>query len=346
MAESIRLGDLANRVKGRVHGDPERLIRNVAPLDTAGPTELSFLANARYLEAAEKTCAGAVLVGPRTALPGHDLLEVPEPHLALAEILEIFHPPRECRPGIHPDAHLGQGVAVGAVEIGPYAVIGDEVHLSDGCVIGAGCVVGDGSMVGESTVLMPRVVLYPGTRVGRRCRIHAGVVLGGDGFGFTTSDGRHRKVPQIGKVIVEDDVEIGANTTIDRGALGDTVIGEGTKIDNLVMVAHGVRVGPGGLLAGQTGIAGSTRLGARVTIAGQSGAAGHLEIGEDSVIAAKSAVFQDLPSGSFVSGIPATDHKAWKRAQAVVKKLPELRTEIRALEERLRALEGKLKREG
>jgi UDP-3-O-[3-hydroxymyristoyl] glucosamine N-acyltransferase len=167
------------------------------------------------------------------------------------------------------------------------------------------------------------------------------VVLGGDGFGFATASGRHRKVPQLGRVVVEDDVEIGANSAVDRGALGDTVIGRGTKIDDLVMVAHGVRVGPDSLMAGQSGIAGSTRVGSGVTFAGQSGAAGHLSIGDGSVIAAKSAVFDDLPEGSFVAGIPAVHHVTWKRTQLLCRGLPELRSRVRALEARLRALEGK-----
>jgi UDP-3-O-[3-hydroxymyristoyl] glucosamine N-acyltransferase len=191
---------------------------------------------------------------------------------------------------------------------------------------------------------MPRVVLYRGTRVGARCRIHAGVVLGGDGFGFATSDGLHRKIPQVGRVVVEDDVEIGANSTVDRATLGETVIGAGTKIDDLVMVAHGVRIGPGCLLAAQAGIAGSTRVGAGVTFAGQSGVSGHLELGDRCVVAAKSAVLRDLPPGSFVSGIPAFDHRKWRRSQALFSRLPELRSEIRKLERRLESLEQRLDR--
>jgi UDP-3-O-[3-hydroxymyristoyl] glucosamine N-acyltransferase len=184
---------------------------------------------------------------------------------------------------------------------------------------------------------MPRVVLYPGTIVGARCRIHAGAVLGADGFGFATSSGVHRKMPQLGLVVVEDDVEIGANTTIDRGTLGETRIGRGTKIDDLVMVAHGVQIGPHGLLAAQTGISGSTRIGSHVTMAGQSGAAGHLTIGDHVVVAAKTAVFSDVADRSFVAGVPAVDHRAWKRSVALVKILPELRSRVRALEERLAA---------
>jgi UDP-3-O-[3-hydroxymyristoyl] glucosamine N-acyltransferase len=220
-------------------------------------------------------------------------------------------------------------------------VIGDRVRVGRRAAVGAGAVLGEGAEVGDDTVIHPRVVLYPGTRVGARCVVHAGVVLGGDGFGFATSGGRHRKVPQLGRVVVEDDVEIGANSAVDRGTLGDTLIGRGTKIDDLVMIAHGVRIGPDGLMAGQSGIAGSTRVGERVTFAGQSGAAGHLSIGDGSVIAAKSAVFDDLPEKSFVAGIPAVHHLKWKRAQLLVRGLPELRSRVRAIEDRLVALERK-----
>jgi UDP-3-O-[3-hydroxymyristoyl] glucosamine N-acyltransferase len=175
--------------------------------------------------------------------------------------------------------------------------------------------------------------------IGKACLIHSGVVLGGDGFGFATRAGLHRKIPQVGRVVVEDQVEIGANTTVDRGALGDTRIGAGSKIDNLVMIAHGVTIGPSCLLAGQAGIAGSTRLGKGVTFAGQAGAAGHLTIGDGSVVAAKSAVFADIPDGSFVAGVPATDHREWKKGVVVQKSLPEMRAELKRLARKIRRLE-------
>ncbi len=342
MPEELRLDDLASRVGGRVVGDPERRIGGVATLEEAGPRDLAFLTNPKYRKAAETTRAGAVLVAWGTRLPGHDLLEAKEPYVALADILDLFHPPRPRRAGISRLAFVGEGVEAGAeAEVGPFAVLGAGARLGRRVTIGAGAVIGERAEVGDDSVIHPRAVLYPETRVGSRCIIHAGVVLGCDGFGFATSSGRHRKVPQLGRVVIEDDVEIGANSAVDRGTLGDTVVGRGTKIDDLVMVAHGVRIGPDCLLVGQAGIAGSTSIGRGVTFAGQSGAAGHLEIGDGSVVAAKSAVFADLPDRSFVAGIPAVNHVVWKRAQALVRTLPELRARVRELEERLAALEGK-----
>lgn len=340
MPEAFTLGQLAARVGGTVHGDPQRRIRGVATLDRAGPDQLSFLTNVKYRHAAAATRAGAVLVGPHSRLAGPDLLEVEEPYLALAGLLELFHPAPARPRGVSPDARVGEGVRLGdQVAVGSFAVVEDGASLGDRVVVGAGCVVGEGCEIGSDSELKPRVVLYPGTRVGARCLVHAGVVLGGDGFGFATTAEGHRKVPQCGHVVVEDDVEIGANSTVDRGALGQTTIGRGSKIDNLVMIAHGVQVGPETLMAAQAGIAGSTRLGARTTFAGQSGAAGHLEIADGSVVGAKSAVFGDLPQGAFVAGIPAVDHRIWKRSQALIRKLPEMQKEIRRLRERLAALE-------
>jgi UDP-3-O-[3-hydroxymyristoyl] glucosamine N-acyltransferase len=340
MTTGTRLEDLAARVGGRVVGDPERRVRGLATLEAAGPEDLSLFTHPRYREAAAASRAGAVLVGLGTELPGRDLLEVREPYVALAELLEHFYPQPRRSPGVHPDARVAESCRIGeGVAVGPFAVVENGAVLGRRVAVGAGCVIGEGSRVGDDSVLMPRVVLYPGTEVGARCLIHAGVVLGADGFGFATTLGSHRKIPQVGRVVVGDDVEIGANTTVDRATLGETVIGAGTKIDDLVMVAHGVRLGPGCLLAAQTGIAGSTRVGGGTIFAGQSGVSGHLELGERSVVAAKSAVLQDLAPTSFVAGIPAVPHGTWKRAQAMFARLPELGSRLRRMERRLLALE-------
>ncbi len=332
--------ELAEKVGGKIVGDRDLQIEGVATLEAAGPTDLAFFTNIRYLERAAQTGAGAVLVRDGVELPGKILLVVEDPSTTLAELLELFHPVQPPEPGISADARMADDVDIGAgLTIGPFAVVESGCRLGDGARIGAGCWVGAGSQVGAGSVLMPGAVLYPGTVLGKACLIHSGVVLGGDGFGFATRSGLHRKIPQVGRVVVEDQVEIGANSTVDRGALGDTRIGAGSKIDNLVMIAHGVELGPSCLLAGQAGIAGSTRVGKGVTFAGQAGAAGHLTIGDGAVVAAKSAVFADIPEGSFVAGIPARDHREWKKMVAVEKRLPELRAELKRLGRKILRLE-------
>jgi UDP-3-O-[3-hydroxymyristoyl] glucosamine N-acyltransferase len=337
---AYRLGDLAERIGAKVHGDAELLLRGVATLADAGPDELSFLTNPRYRKAAETTRAGAVLVGPGISLPGRTLLEAAEPYVALAEVLELLHGVPDRGPGVSPDARVAETARLGAdVDLAAFAVVGEGAELGDRVRLAPGAVVGDGCRVGDDTRVGARAVLYPGTHVGRRCILHAGVVLGSDGFGFATRGGEHRKVPQIGRVVVEDDVEIGANSTVDRAGVGETRIGRGTKIDNLVMVAHGVQIGPHSLLVAQAGVAGSTRVGERFTIAGQSGVAGHLEIGDDVSVGAKSAVLEDVPSRSVVTGVPAMDHRAWRRAQSIARKLPELRSKLREMERRIERLE-------
>lgn len=340
MATAFRLDELAERLGGEVRGDPAISIRGIATLDDAGEDELSFLTNRRYRGAAERSRAGAILSGRDCDLPGHDLLLVDRPYAALAELLELYHPTVRPKPLISPDARIGDGVELGSdVHVGPFAVVGDGAVLDDRASVGAGSVVGSACRIGEDSRLEARVVLYEGTRIGRRCLIHSGVVIGADGYGFATVDGEHRKVPQVGRVVVEDDVEIGANTTVDRAMLGETRIGAGSKIDDLVMVAHGVRLGAGSLIVAQAGIAGSARLGRGTVLAGQSGVAGHLEIGDGVVVAAKSAVFEDLPDKAFVGGIPAVDQRRWKRVQALLKRLPEMRREIRDLRARLAVIE-------
>jgi UDP-3-O-[3-hydroxymyristoyl] glucosamine N-acyltransferase len=276
-------------------------------------------------------------------LGGKPRITVARPYVALAELLAVFHPPEPLRPGVSVDARVAADAVLGTdVEIGAFAIVDRGATIGDRARIGGGCYVGAGARIGAETVLHPGVSVYGGSVVGERCILHSGVVVGADGFGFATDGERHRKIPQVARAVVGDDVEIGANTTIDRGALEDTVIGSGSKIDDLVMIAHGVRIGEGCLLTAQTGVAGSTVLGDRVTMAGQSGVAGHVRIGDRVVIAAKSAVFSDVANGSFVAGIPAVDHRVWKRAQAAQRQLPLLRAEVRRLREHLLRIESML----
>ena len=342
MARTHTLDELARHVGGRLRGRGERVIGGIAPLEDAGEGELSFFTNPRYRRAAEATRAGAILVAPGAELPDHDLLEVSEPYAALAALLELFHPVAPRRAEISPLAHVAAGVSLGRdVAIEPYAVVGEGAALGDRVRVGSGSVIGESCRVGDDTELRPLVVLYPGTWVGRRCLVHSGAVLGADGFGFATTGGVHRKIPQVGRVVVEDDVEIGANSAVDRATLGETRVGAGSKIDDLVMVAHGVKLGPHCLLAAQTGIAGSTRVGHHAAFGGQAGAIGHLALGDRVAVAAKAAVYADVEDGVMVAGVPALEHRQWKRIQAVQKRLPEMREALRRLEARVAALEGR-----
>ncbi len=333
-----RLAELAALVGGEVRGDPERRIEGVRPLAAAGPEHLSFLTHPKYRGEAARSRAGALLVGSRDRidrLEGRDLLLSADPAWALARILAALHPETAPIPGVHATAVIGAGCEIHpSAHVGPLAVIGEGSRLEEGAVAHAHVVVGSQCRVGAGTVLHPHAVLYAGTEVGRACIVHAGVVLGSDGFGYATHQGEHVKVPQLGRVVVEDGVEIGANTTIDRATLDETRLGAGSKIDNLVQVGHNVRLGRGCILVSQSGIAGSSTLGDHVVLAGQAGVSGHLNLGAGVRVAAKSAVFRDVPAGHQVAGVPAVEAGQWRRQQALAGRLGELRRRLRELERR------------
>jgi UDP-3-O-[3-hydroxymyristoyl] glucosamine N-acyltransferase len=330
---SFTLAEIASHVGGAVDGDGDRRIAGLQPLDLAGPEDLSFLANPRYRDAAAASRAGAMLVRPADRVPGRDLILVDNPYTALAAALALFHPPERPPAGVSPQAVIGEEVIVGAgVSIGPLAVVGRATVVGDRVVLMPGVVLGDRVEIGADSVLHPGVVIYAGTVIGARVVIHAGTVIGSDGFGFGEEEGGRAKIPQVGIVRIEDDVEIGACTTIDRATFGATVIGRGSRLDNLVQVGHNVVVGEGSVLVAQTGIAGSTRLGRSVIMAGQSGAAGHLTIGDHAIVGAKSAVLQDLAARAFVLGHPAIDHRDWKRAQVAFRRLPDVLRRLNAIE--------------
>ncbi|MFC1575279.1 UDP-3-O-(3-hydroxymyristoyl)glucosamine N-acyltransferase [Gemmatimonadota bacterium] len=335
---------VADLVDGRVEGDPAVLVSGIAPLDQAGEGELGFLAQRRYLKFLPETRARAILVSEALAKEAAEIpsrLVVKDPHRALAPILARFYPAPPSEPGIHPTAVLGAGVELGAeVQVGPYAVLEEGVVVGDRARIGAHTVLGAGSMVGEDSLLYPHVVLYPGTKVGARVILHSGVRLGVDGYGYVQVEGEHKKVPQVGACVVEDDVEIGANCCIDRGSIGRTVIGRGSKLDNLVHLAHNVQIGQGVLLTAMVGIAGSTRVGDGAMFGGQAGVIGHVEIGAGARLGAQAGVIGDVAPGETVSGYPARNNREYLKAMGLAFKLPETLRKLADMEGRLRALEG------
>ena len=265
-----------------------------------------------------------------------DRLVVEDPHAALIDLLPLLHPEPPREPGVHPAAVIHASVVVPErAGVGPHAVICAGATLGEGVWIGANCVVGEGVAIGAETVLYPNVTLYAGSVLGDRVVVHAGARIGVDGFGYVSSGGEHRKLPQVGGCVVEDDVEIGANCTIDRGSIGRTVIGAGSKLDNLVHIGHNVTIGPGSMLVAQVGVAGSTRTGAGVAMGGQAGISGHLRIGTRAQIAAQAGVIGDVGPGQVVSGYPARDHRTYLRAMASLMRLPELVRRMGRLERRL-----------
>ena len=340
MTSGRKLADLANDLGAEVFGDGDLEVCGVRPLDTARTEHLSFLHNPKYVKEAQSSGAGAILVAEPDSLPGRNLLVCPEPYLALARVLEIFHPVARPEPGVHPSAVVADGVFVGeGVNIGPLASVAEGATIGDRSVVGAGCVLGRGVEIGADCVLHPRVVVEDRCKIGDRCVVNSGTVIGSDGFGYATVDGTHHKVRQVGIVVLEDEVELGSNVCVDRAALGETRIGRGTKVDNLVQIAHNVEIGEHCLLVAQSGISGSTQIGHHTVFAGQSGCSGHLKIGSGVVLAARAAAFKDVPDGATIAGAPARPHREWLKANANLQRLDGLRAKVKMLEERLADLE-------
>ena len=342
MTSRRTLADLADELGAEIFGDRDLEVCGVRPLDTAMAEHLSFLHNPKYVDEAKASEAGAILVADPEALPGRNVLVCPEPYLALAHALEIFHPAERPESGVHPSAVVADGVSVGeGASVGPLASVAADATVGDRSLVGAGCVIGRGAMIGADCVLHPRVVIEDNCRLGDRCVVHSGTVIGSDGFGYATVEGTHHKVPQVGVVVLEDDVEIGANVCVDRAALGETRIGRGTKVDNLVQIAHNVQIGEHCLLVAQVGISGSTQIGHHTVFAGQSGCSGHLKIGNGVVLVARAVAYKDVPDGATMAGAPARPHREWLKANANVQRLDGLREKVKKLEERLAELEEK-----
>ena len=335
----ISLAEAARLVGGSVRGDPDTTFSALRPTGEAGSGDMAFFANRRYVRRLGDSHPAAYLVSPAllSFLPGEaNAVVAPEPHAALAQLLDRLHPEHRPVPDLHPTAIIGPQALLGeGVTVRPYAVIEAGAHVGDGAYIGAHCVVGPEARVGCGAVLHPHVVIYGGCEVGDRSIIHSGARIGADGFGFVPVEGVHRKIPQVGRAVIGDDVEVGANSTIDRGSLGDTVVGSGSKLDNLVHIAHNVKVGARSLFAALVGIAGSTRVGSGVWMGGQVGVSDHLEVGDGARLAIASKVMRDVPAGSTVSGHPARPHREQMRRQAGAARVGRLTLRVRRIEKML-----------
>ncbi|MGE3308946.1 MAG: UDP-3-O-(3-hydroxymyristoyl)glucosamine N-acyltransferase [Limisphaerales bacterium] len=331
---------IAEIVGGRVEGDPELELSGFAPAHTARAGDLTFAENETYLAAAEASAAEAILVGPELPASRKTLIRVPHPRIAFAKVLPLFFPDPVHPAGIHPLATVSPTAVIDpTAHVGPGCVVGDRTRIGARTALLGGNHLGPDCTLGEDCVLFPNAVVYARAQIGNRVRLHSCCVIGSDGYGYVFDRGSHLKVPQVGTVIIHDDVEIGANTSIDRGALGATVIGKGTKIDNLVQIAHNVVIGEHCLIVAQVGIAGSTRLGSYVTIAGQVGVAGHLKIGSRVSIGAQSGVMHSIPDGEKWLGAPAVPEKQAKRQYIAIHRLPDISRQVDQIERRLQALE-------
>ncbi len=339
----MKLREFAEKVGGTVVGDPEVEITGVAGVAEAGKGQITFVSSAKFAKLLEKSEASCVIV--KDPLPGISMAQlcVANPYFVFARALETFYPMAPFEKGLSELAYVSDRAKIAdGARIFPFAYLSDGVSIGNGTVIGAGAFVGENSSIGDGCIIYPNVTIRNGVSVGNRVIIHSGTVIGSDGFGYVLEKGVHYKIPQVGGVIIEDDVEIGANVSIDRATLGATVVGRGTKIDNLVQIAHNVKIGRNSLLAGQAGISGSSEIGDYVMLGGQVGVADHATVESGAMIGAQSGLFGHYAKGVY-SGTPAIAHKLWLRAQALFAKLPErlpeMQKKIRELEERIYSLE-------
>lgn len=327
---------LATLVGGTLIGDATREICAVATLESATPDCVSFLANAKYVTLLDETQAGIVLVAPGVRRQQGDVIEAVDPYAAFVTALEHFYPEERPVPGIHPSAVIAADAKIGKnVTIGACCVIEHGAEIGDESILAAQVFVGSNATIGSSCFFHPQTTIRHNVQIGDRVILHSGTVIGSDGFGFAFDQGKYRKIPQTGIVVIESDVEVGANTTIDRATLGETRIGEGTKIDNLVQIAHNVRIGKHCVIVAQAGISGSTVFGDYCRVGGQAAFVGHIKIGDGASFGARSGVSQDVKAGAVLSGSPARSHSAWKRIEASLTRLPELLRRVKRIEERL-----------
>ncbi len=336
------VAEIAQLIRGAVVGDGSVRITGVSGIKEAANGDLSFLASARYGRYLKTTKASALLVPDGVSDWDRPLIQVQDPYAAFVTVVGTLRPYSRKRPiGIHDSAVIGANARLGKdVALGAHVYLADDVEIGDGTILYPGVYVGQAVAIGAGTLIYPNAVVCDGVRIGARCILHSGAVIGSDGFGFSMTNGVRKKIPQTGTVVIGDDVEIGANSTVDRATFGRTVIGAGTKIDNQVQIGHNVQIGEHCIISGMCGIAGSAHIGDRVTMAGQVGVAGHIEIGENAVIAARAGVTKSVAPGQVVSGFPAMEHAAERRIAASTRKLPDALRRIRALEKRIEELEG------
>lgn len=333
---AFTVSEIANHLGASVTGDPNVALTGFAPASAAVAGDLTFAENESYFHKAEQSAAAAILVDEKFATSTKCLIRVPNARIAFAKVLPLFFPEPSFAGGIHSSAVIASSAKIDdSAYIGPGCVVADDVRIGPRTVLEGNNFIGANCAIAADAHLFPNVVLYPRTQLGLRVRIHAGTVIGSDGFGYVLDQGVHRKVPQIGHVLIHDDVEIGANVTVDRGALGPTVIGRGSKIDNLVQIAHNVVIGENCLVIAQAGIAGSTRLGNYVILAGQVGLAGHLKLGDRVTVAAQSGVMHDIPDGEKWFGTPARPDRQMKRQVVALQQLPELLRRVTELEKKM-----------
>jgi UDP-3-O-[3-hydroxymyristoyl] glucosamine N-acyltransferase len=338
-----KLKELTELVGGTLIGDGEVEISGVASMDEAQPGDITFIAHPRYLRKLDETRASAIILSKEVPAADKPLICAANPLLAFVKILTLFFAKPYQSKGIDPKAWISPSALLGKdLSIHPYVYIGDRCEIGDRVTLYPGVYVGEDSAIGEDSVLYPNVSVYARSRIGKRVILHGGVIIGADGFGYVKEGTKNVKIPQVGKVIIEDDVEVGANSTIDRAALGETIIRKGVKIDNLVQVAHNVQIGEDSILVAQVGIAGSTKVGKNVILAGQVGVVDHIEIGDNVQVGAQSGVGQSLPANQAYSGAPAMPHREWLRMTMTFPKLPEMRKALLDIEGRLRKIEEAL----
>jgi len=338
------LNEIAKLIDGKVVGDGDILITGISGIKEAAEGDITFLANPKYSPLMEKTRAAAIITSTEAQKTSKPVILTENPSLAFAKIISMFMPDDAGHPqGIDYTVVMGKNVTLGKdVAIGAYVVIGDNVSIGDNSIIYAGCFIGHHTKIGSQTLIYPHVSIRERISIGSRVIIHSGTVIGSDGFGFATIKGSHHKIPQVGTVEIADDVEIGANVTIDRARFDKTMIGRGTKIDNLVQIAHNVVIGENSLIVAQVGISGSTILGNNVTLAGQAGLVGHITIGDNAIVTAQSGVAKSVPADTMVSGYPARPFMTTQRVNASLQNLPKLFDLVKELKKKVEELEARL----